>query len=184
MEQRRLTPGQLRDRRRELVVAVMAARQRQHERLARQRDRRLRRQGKYFATVRLGCGWRAKVVLKLERRHVFAEEDVPDRSLDDWRAILTPISKAIINGRPAEDVPGGDGLEVDVRHPSNLGERVSSAWGGTQQRKVFEQCHRRRHRDEGAELILAYAEHRRMGLVNATFLVRPKRPVRRERECQ
>ena len=184
LEQRRMISGAPRDRqrRRELVVAATSARQRQHERLARQRDRRLRHQGKYFARVRLGRGWRAQVVLTLERRHVFPERDVPDRSPDDWRAILAPISEAISHNRPAEDLLACDGLEVEVRHPKNLGEWLSSMWGRTRQWKVFERCHQRRHRDEGADLILAYGECRRLGRVVATFLIRPGRSIGRERD--
>lgn len=177
VEQRRATQDKPDSRPllRQFAAEVASARRQHGDRLARQRDRRLRRDGKYFATVRLCGGWRAIVALKLERRHMFAERDVPDRSADEWRAILTPVSEAINNGESVDDAVKRSGLELVVSHRSRLLERVSSIWGGPGQRRVFEQCHRRRHRDDRAELILAYAEHRRGGLVDVTYLVRPKR---------
>ena len=177
LEQRRAAPGRAdaRPPLREFAGEITSARQRHGKRLARQRNRRLRRDGKYFAALRLSGGWRARVALRLERRHVFAEGDVPDRTTGQWRAILTPISEGLGRGEPVEDAANRNGLELEVSLPRGPLQRVSWVWGGPGQRKVFEQCHRRRHRDETADLILAYVEHRRAGLVDATFLVRPER---------
>lgn len=147
-------------------------------RLARHWDRRVRRTrrhtGKYFATFDVGAGWRATAALTLERRHVFPEADVPDRKIDDWRAVL----RRMIDGLPDSSSCGRtfdlEGFSVEVRSIDSLPGRLSAYFGRSAQFREFEHCHKLRHRDSAAELILAYAEHRSGGLVDMTMLLRPQ----------
>ncbi|MGB2985159.1 MAG: lipopolysaccharide kinase InaA family protein [Phycisphaerae bacterium] len=144
-------------------------------RLARTRDRRLLRNGKYFSTLRLEGGWRATVILRLERRHVFPERDVPDRRESDWRAILEPLVATWGVGRAAGDAFDYDGLRVEPKRLGGLLKRLSATLRGPPHWRAFERCHKLRHRDIPSGLILAYVEHRRSGLVDATMLIRPTR---------
>jgi hypothetical protein len=109
---------------------------------------------------------------------VFAETDVPDRTLAEWRSILQPVSEAIDDGNSVPESKRHQ-LTIDASRPRGLSERLSWTWGGSPQRRAFERCHRNRHRDDYVELILAYAEHRQVGLVDATFLLRPDRRTTR-----
>ncbi len=144
-------------------------------RLACRRDRRLRRCGKYFATFPLNDGWKATAALRLERRHVFPETDVPDRTEDDWCALLNPPARSLADGRAAVGAFDQSGLHVETNRLERLVERVSATCFGSAHWRVFERSHRMRHRDVPAELILAYAKHQRHGLIDATVLIRPTR---------
>ncbi len=73
---------------RSLIRGISQAVQGQAIRLAWQRDRRLRGDQKYFATLSIGDGWRAGVVLTLERRHLFPEVGLQDRTEAQWRAVF------------------------------------------------------------------------------------------------
>ena len=137
--------------------------------LARHRDRRLRRDGKYFSSVAVGNGWKATVALILERRHVFAEPSVPDRSLDEWRRIL---EKTLLPGDESEP-PTDSGLSVEIRRAGGVRERLTWALTGSPHRRSFERCHKLRHRDTPARLILGFAEHHSAGLIDKTALFRP-----------
>jgi len=142
-------------------------------RLARTRDRRLRGDGKYFCRLALGDGWRVAAVLRLERRHVFPEAGVPDRSESDWRALLSPLlaqgHAAFIDG---DSIAAGK-VCLDLKKLESFWERLSATLRGSVHRRIFEQCHRLRHRDVAADLILGCLEHRRSGLVDATVLIHP-----------
>ena len=161
---------------RKLLATLSRTRKAHTDRLARHRDRRLRREGKYFSTVPLRKGWRARAVLRLERRHVFLEAGVPDRTCGEWQLILGAAAEAGLNGQRVIDPALGAGLQFEIRRPDDLGERLSWTVKGSPHRRAFERCHRRRHRDLPEELLLAYMEHRSAGLVDATMLVRPDRP--------
>lgn len=145
--------------------AVESARRLHAEKLASRRDRRLGGRNKYFGKLRLGAKWRAVVVLELERRHVFPEFEEPDRTLVDWRSALP----AIIEGRD-------DHFDIERIRASGIAESLRWRFGGSPARTAFEQCHRRRHRDEFAELALGFAEHRgRFGGIEECFVIRPWR---------
>lgn len=143
--------------------AVQAARARHGEKLARQRDRRLRGANKYFTTLRLGEGWRATVSLQLERRHVFAEGEVLNRTVEQWRGELA----ALLAGQSSE-------LLMERFRSGGVSDSVAWLLHGSPARRAFEHCHRLRHRDECAELVLGYAERRNsVGLVDEAMVVRP-----------
>jgi hypothetical protein len=143
--------------------------------LARGRDRRIRRLGKYFATMSLGGGWRATCALALERRHVFPEPDQPDRTIAEWKAALGPILAAVDTGTPLGPPAAGDGFRIEMERPSGLLTRLRWTLGGSPHSRAFADCHRQRHRDHATGLVLGYAEHRKRGLIDATLLLLPNR---------
>lgn len=160
------------------VADVAEAARRHGDGLARQRDRRLRRSGRYFASISCGGGWRAVVCLRLERRHLYPEPDVADKTLAEWRTLLGEALPSLSSPLAGErgDTPfihECDGLVMNVRSVTGLMLRVAHTLGRSSDRAVFERCHRLRHRDSEAELVLGYAEHRRGGLVDCTVSIRP-----------
>ena len=165
---------------RRLLVSLSRARMAHANRLARHRDRRLHRDGKYFCTVPLSKGWRAKAVLRLERRHVFPEPEVPDRTSREWQLILGAIAETRLNGRRVIHSGPGAGLQFEILRSKGLVERLSWMMKGSPHRRAFERSHRRRHRDEPEELLLGYMEHRTAGLVDASVLVRPDKPGKQQ----
>lgn len=112
--------------------------------LARQRDRRLKGDGRYFLRVRLSGGWKGVVALRLARRHVFPEPDVIDRTKAHWEAFLPSATREIM-----VDAGVPDGLKIQ-RMPSG----ARSGWA----KRVFEHTHRLRHRDIPAPLVLGFLE--------------------------
>lgn len=171
------TEGRL-DRRR-LAVHVQAARKRHAARLAKRRDRRLRGTGRYFANLDLGGGWRASVATKLERRHVFPETAVPDRTAAQWRELLAFFPSDGVGFEKAGPRAGDGRVSFEWATVQGLFERIRSTFAASKHRHAFEGCHRRRHRDLSAALVLGYAEHRVGGLVDATVLLRPAYPESR-----
>ncbi len=138
--------------------------------LARQRDRRTRRSAKYFGKIDLGKGHRATVVLKLARRHVFPEPQVPDRTPDEWRSLLQPI---VFNRLAPHDLLCVE--EQSVRRWSAL---LGWSLRGSPARRAFLHSHCLRHRDILSELILGYVEHRNsLGMIDRAWLIRPGRPL-------
>ena len=151
------------------------ARCRHNAALVAQRDRRLHRRGRYFTTLDLGRGWTALVALRLERRHLFPEPNIPDRDRQAWsilaRSIIARIDERVGATRPASfDI---EGLSCDVRRIRGLGTRLRAMSLGSAHRRRFVACHRERHRDIRSELILGVAERRRKGLVDLSVLIRP-----------
>lgn len=160
---------------RKLLTTLRQASVSHADRLARTRDRRLRRNGAYFATLRLRGGWTATVVLRLERRHVYPEEDVPDRHLPAWRALLDPLTRRLSDVSPNEATSLADGLQIELSRIEGFWHRLLTTLQGPAHRSAFERCHRERHRDLRNELILGCAEHRIRGLIDASILIRPAR---------
>lgn len=165
--------------RRRLLEKLRQASVRHAERLARTRDRRLRRNGPYFARLELQDRWRVTVALRLERRHVFPEPNVPDRSAADWRAILGPLIANLSTTRARRIALEHARQEIEwvrIRRPwTKVGwalPTLLSAVSGSRHRRAFERCHKQRHRDVHNELILGYGEHSRGGLLDVTFLIR------------
>lgn len=110
--------------------------------LARRRDRRIPGDGKYFASVQPGGHWKGVVVLSLERRHVFTEAGVSDRSLRDWEALLSRALDATIKST----------VQIDGVRFVSRGIDSKQNWA----RRCFEHCHYLRHRDIEAPLVLGY----------------------------
>ena len=159
------------------VLAELRKASRSHqERLARQRDRRLCRSGKYFSSFGIGGGWRVTAVLKLERRHVFPEPGVADRTEVQWRELLGPLlasidpkaarSSTAMGGRPVLD-----GIHVEVLRAASFWQRLSWTLTASHHRRVFEVSHKVRHRDGYCSLMLGVAEHRSGGLIDCTVLL-------------
>lgn len=155
----------------ELLSSIAAARTAHAAALARQRDRRIRGNGKYFATFALGHGWKGTFVLQLERRHAFPETGIPDRSEEDWRNLV----QLVLNGqRRHDDTLVGHALRLERDTPIGMGARLLWSVTGSPQRQEFIRSHRLRHRDIASELILGCLEHRSpVGLIDETVLVRP-----------
>ena len=143
--------------------------------LARQRDRRVQRDGKYFARLTLGDSWRAVVTLQLERRHVFPEPYVPDRTVNEWRELLHPLVKSSAR----QDQFSLEPTIRCVRFSSNgLADSAYQRLVGSPARRFFIRCHQLRHRDIAASLTLAYLEHATsLGLVDDSMLVLPVAPL-------
>lgn len=166
--------------RRRLAGQVEAERRRHAARLAKRRDRRLRGTGSYFVSLELGGGWRATVATKLERRHVFPEAAVPDRTVAQWRELLGSLPSDGAGFEKAGPRVGDGRVSFEWTTVGGLFERIRSTFAASKHRRAFEDCHRRRHRDLHAALVLGYAEHRVGGLVDATVLLRPAFPESRQ----
>ena len=169
---------------RQWAEAVSKCTTRHAEQLARHRDRRLRVNGKYFATFRVGGGWTARVALQLERRRIFRKADVSDRSRDEWVDILGRMSIALrtstlhecakLSGKDRVLRNAPSGLRMVVVGAESLHARIVFTLRGSPHRKAFFRCHRRRHRDLPAELVLGFMEHRRLGMIDACVLICPE----------
>lgn len=141
--------------------------------LIKRRDRRILRNGKYFATIPGAKGWRATVTLALERRHIFPEPNIPDRTLDDWDEMLTPILDDFQELRKKTMPVELSGLHLEIQTYQGWSTRWAATFHENDHRQAFVESHRKRHRDESAPLILAYLEHRSGSLVDYTILIRP-----------
>lgn len=179
-------PNPLRLIRKQWARAIRHQARRQAIRLARQRDRRLRRNGRYFARVDLGGGWRGTVLLALGRRHVFPESDIPDFEMDQWQDALTAglstISKAARLSEAQISRNGGfsrvSPCQVgNTRTLLFVQDRVKhslrATLTGSDARRIFEHAHRLRHRDIAAPLVLGYLEHWSLGMINSCALIFP-----------
>ena len=154
----------------DFLAEVRRASLRHRTRLAAQRDRRQKGMGKYFARLRLDRGWEALVVLRLERRHLFPEPTTPDRTVEEWRTLLSDRLGAIENGGGRME---SDGLAIESRRAAGLAERLAWTLGGPPDQRTFLTCHRMRHRDQAQPLVLGFARRRRWGLIDRTALILP-----------
>ena len=127
--------------------------------LARQRDRRLRGDGKYFAKLRLHDGWRGGVVLMLERRHLFPERHVPDQTIDEWNRICGVVIQS----------PQSLGIRFDRFRLIPRPPHARGKWA----ERLFEHTHRLRHRDIPAPLILGHLHRRRGFRLVDEYLILP-----------
>ncbi len=141
------------------------------ERLARHRDRRLSRSGKYFRRFSLGNGWTATVVLRLcvrgNPRTAAQKSWLPAQ----WRQVLSALMRNLESDHDSTDEGGLFLLQPAV--PRNPAERVRWTFGGSPHAQTFRECHRLRHRDRTDDLILGVLEHRSYGLIDRTLLLRP-----------
>ncbi|MDO8630894.1 MAG: hypothetical protein Q7R41_10410 [Phycisphaerales bacterium] len=169
---RRVRPGRTISAERRLLCRLFDESAVHAAALARQRDRRLRRNGKYFARLAFGDGWHATVTQQLERRHLFPEPHVPDRTAEQWRELL----RSLVESSVSRERIAADPTIRCVRCPSQgTFASVIRSLVGSPARRVFERCHQLRHRDIAAPLALAYLERRSpLGLVRESFLVVPE----------
>jgi hypothetical protein len=166
--------------------AIQHESHRQGVQLAWQRDRRLHRNGRYFARVDLDGGWRGTVVLALGRRHIFPESIIPDLELDQWLLALPTNLSEISRCSYSTDAPsmghaewshvaecrvGHTDAVMFVQHP--IRSSIKAALFGSDARRIFEHAHRLRHRDIAAPLVLGYLEHKSYGMTNACALILP-----------
>ncbi|MBI1827622.1 MAG: phosphotransferase [Planctomycetes bacterium] len=136
--------------------------------LGRIRDRRLHQDGRYFARLRLTDHWTARVVLKLERRHVFPEDDIPDRTAEEWNALLANNLSNVTTGSGPTDV------QLHRVRTDSVLSQLHWTLTGSPCRRAFMQAHQLRHRDLAAPLILGYAEHRSSrGLIDQAVMMIP-----------
>lgn len=149
---------------------IVSARHARH--LAQARDKRLKCHGHYFTTLSLKDGWKATVVLKLERRHLFPESGRADFTAARWRDILAPLLEAVRRGESNLGNLVESGVDVEVLRMRGLTDRLLCTLRGSSHRKAFEDAHRSRHRDGAAPLCLAVVEHRQFGLIDTTMLLR------------
>ncbi|MFQ5461857.1 MAG: lipopolysaccharide kinase InaA family protein [Phycisphaerae bacterium] len=150
----------IRSRQRHLMRLIDQARGRIAGRLACHRDRRLRRDGKYFHRVSLENGWHGVVVTCLARRHRFPEPGVPDRSIQQWCRDLRPHLATVARGDPERVSGDSEPLFLHPMRATNLVDACLWTIVGSPARRTFMRCHRRRHRDEYAPLVLGYLERR------------------------
>jgi tRNA A-37 threonylcarbamoyl transferase component Bud32 len=148
--------------------------------LARIRDRRLRGDGKYFGRIRAGgdLAYRATVVLKLERRHVFPEPGVPDRTLDDWKSLLASVAArdSGTSAHPGPSMTEARGHDLSVVHyqAQSFWERLKWTLLGSPPAQFFRRCHQLRHRDITAPLPLAMMSGRTGWLIARAWLILPR----------
>ncbi len=155
-----------------IVPAIDDARSVHAARLARQRDRRIFRDGKYFTRLSLSRGWQAQVALRLSRRHVFPEAQIPDRTREDWSRILEPPLWAWEHDRATTIETDSERLKIRIDLPDGLFARLAWTMNGSPLRRLFVRCHRLRHRDLPAPPALGYLQHRTAtGLIDAAGLV-------------
>jgi hypothetical protein len=159
-----------------LAGAIDRAARRQAVRLAFQRDRRLRGDGRYFSKIKLGDGWSANCALRLSRRHVFAEPTVPDRTVEHWQTLLRKTMVLIKDERRSGSLTL-DGLRLDRYEPTGWCESVRWTLFASPARRLFRRCHQLRHRDIEASLFLGYMERRSNGLVTECVMVRSAHPL-------
>ncbi len=160
--------------RRRLVEGILRSRRRLAAALARQRDRRLRKPGKYFGFLEFEGGWSAWVVLELARRHVFAEPETPDRDADTWRTSLESLlGRAELESASTFDW-AGLGCRVEVKRPRGVAQAIWWRVRGSPYRRAFMQSHKLRHRDRWSELHVGVVERRRFACVVWSVLLTPK----------
>ncbi len=159
--------------RRGWVVSISIHSERIAASLSRQRDRRLHRNGKYFAQYRCRDGWRGGVALVLERRHIFPELAIEDRSKQDWSTILGKILPKLTSRHKAEGSIVADGLRWEYRRATSMLERMRWTWYGSPAKQAYIENHRSRHRGQNVPLILGYFQHSQTGLIDLCISVHP-----------
>ena len=144
--------------------------------LALHRDRRMRRNSRYFMRVQPGRGWSGKVALILERRHAFPETGVQDRTLKDWNDLFQSFMGENSIFDQVQNSITLYNVKIDIRYAKNLWTKICWTIRGTPHRKYFYHCHYLRHRDLPAPIVLGYAQHRSGMLVDAAILISEPRP--------
>ncbi|MFO0838835.1 MAG: lipopolysaccharide kinase InaA family protein [Phycisphaerae bacterium] len=178
-----------------LVEALAEAAVRQAERISAQRDRRLHRDGRYFARIRLPGGWRgmAAVRCKHETDESRASGLVLDRSW--WRARLAAPLSLLAPDRLCKDshsaqvartaLPNENGaLPVIVKRPlaRNWRRRLRQLFGPSRARRAWDLGHALLHRDVATARPLAFLERRFGPLVLDSLSVTEAAPTAEDLE--
>lgn len=163
----RLSPAMVR----RWASVVDRARRRQAARLYAQRDRRIRRRGKYFATLPLDGGWRATVTLRFRNRQEFPQPVHPDRTADQAREWLQGVLSGIEPGKRCPEDVGVDRFVAD-----NLARQVAWTVNGGPAARAFAVGHGLRHRNIPCLWPLAALERRVELLVRESVLITELRP--------
>ncbi|MGB0716799.1 MAG: hypothetical protein ACPGXK_13030 [Phycisphaerae bacterium] len=130
-------------------------------------DRRLRKNGKYFARVELDKGWYGQFVLVVERRHRFRDRS-PDRTRQDWESICRAIplnASATARATNTEMLLTEHLLAYGIHKAENAIQALDWTLRGSPARRRFIHGHHRRHRDQDNDLMLGWLERRHRGLV-------------------
>lgn len=113
---------------RELLMQTAAHAVRHRRGLARDRDRRLRGDGRYFERMTLSKHWRATVLLRDGRRHVQRRRMDFEMTPDQWRSVLLrvmedvesatssglePTGQEQLGGTDLRDVPRASAIRAD-----------------------------------------------------------------------
>jgi len=160
----------------DLVRALMVDAERHAERLGARRDRRLHKNGRYFARIRTADGWRGAVALTCKHALGWAPSSRRELARDWWTQVLRePL--ALLRGEAGgvrkdshsaqvatARLPLGDGaIEVIAKRsiPRNAARRLRHAFGPSRARRGWKIGHQLLHRDVAAARPLAFAEQRR-----------------------
>ena len=170
----------------ELVQALRGAAERHAQRLWAQRDRRVRRSGRYFSRFRLDHGWRAQVFVRC--KHPLPESRASTLTLtrDWWRRQLqnplrwfqgdaaeackdshsATVTRAVLSHEQAN-------LPVIIKRPRarNWRRRISQALAPSRSTRGWETGHALLHRDIVTARPLAFLERRLGPLVLDSLLI-------------
>lgn len=175
------------------IIATHVVRHRRG--LARQRDRRLHGDGRYFTKIRLSSGWIATVLLRDGRRHVLPRRVAVDMTPDQWRTILPDLVEETARAgscggehdmqvRQFRTLPiagvrkDGSGesasirVEITSQAASSWVESIFWAMVGSPLMRAFRRCHYLRHRDHDEPPALAVVERRVYGCPTKLILIR------------
>lgn len=169
---------------RELFCALAAAARLHAERLWAQRDRRMRRSGRYFACLRLGGGWRG--VACITSKHAVEESRASARVLTRqwWRECLARPEQLSGGEHRMKDSHSAQVWRRELAHPEgalrvivkrplarNGWRRLRGMLGISRARRGFELGHMLLHRDLAAARPLALLERRRGGVLLDSMLM-------------
>jgi len=153
---------------------IERAGRRHARRLYAHRDRRLRRDGKYFARLELANGWEATVTLRFRNRDEFPQPTHPDRTVGMWAEWLASAAGRVLDAATVGDRPAGTSLQR--WRASGYAQRQSWTLFGSPARRAFAAGHGLRHRDIPCVWPLAVLERRKSGLVSDSVLMLEERP--------
>ena len=153
---------------------IEQAGRRHARRLYAHRDRRLRRDGKYFARLKLHDGWEATVTLRFRNRDEFPQPVHADRTVETWARWLASTAGRVLDAPTVGDRPGG----VDLQRWRASGYAQRQLWTlfGSPARRAFAAGHGLRHRDIPCVWPLAVLERRGTWLVSDSVLMLEERP--------
>jgi tRNA A-37 threonylcarbamoyl transferase component Bud32 len=146
---------------------LIRAFERQRAALVRRRDRRLHGDGKYFARMRLGGGWRAIVCLRFGRGTPAVVAPVDPPVVGEWKRRLIEIARSMARSEES----------VEARRARDWRERLAWTLAGSPHRREFLHCHQCLHRGLTAPLVRACIEHRAWGLIDVCCLVHADAPL-------
>lgn len=161
-----------RERLRRWASAITDATRRDAAELYGSRRRRLRRGGKYFASIKLPGGWRVLATLRYRNRDEFPRPLHPDRTVQQWRDWLDELLPAIV---AQGDFP--DGVRSLAFRSRGLLEAVKWRLSGSPARREFAAGHGLRHRNLPAVWPLAALERKTGILVREAVLLIELRPA-------